>query len=178
MASLLIPSVAEIGKDVGKEVVKQISDGINGASLKIYEDGKNFAYSASNTIARIPSNFGNAISSAINSVEESPTYIANHIDKVRKSVTDAKEIIYNSSSQTSVKPSTPVNPTVNGMKDILGSQPSSQTGGAKKTRKHMKKVIRDRVLIQSRTNKMIHEFLNPNHTIKRLKTIKTKRRRK
>jgi hypothetical protein len=53
-------------------------------------------------------------------------------------------------------------------------------GGAKKTRKHMKKVIRDRVLIQSRTNKMIHEFLNPNHTIKRLKTIKTsktKRRR-
>jgi hypothetical protein len=56
--------------------------------------------------------------------------------------------------------------------------PSLQNGGAKKTRKHMKKVIRDRVLIQSRTNKMIHEFLNPKHTIKRLKTIKTKRRRK
>lgn len=182
MASLLIPSVAEVGKEVGNKIVEKLSVGITQGTSKIYEDGKVFAYNASNKIAEIPSNFGNAISSAINSFEKLPADIANHVDKVRQSVTDAKKIIYNSSNQPSVKPSTTINPT-DESKPSPPVNPSPQNGGAKKTRKHMKKVIRDRVLIQSRTNKMIHEFLNPNHTIKRVKTIKiiktskTKRRR-
>ena len=74
------------------------------------------------------------------------------------------------------RPFTTINPT-DESQPSPPVNPSPQNGGAKKTRKHMKKVIRDRVLIQSRTNKMIHDFLNPNDTIKRVKTIKKKRRR-
>ena len=55
-----------------------------------------------------------------------------------------------------------------------------QTGGAK-TRRHLKRVIRDRELIQTRTNKMIREFMNPTHkTTQNKKHIskKSKRRRR
>ncbi len=57
---------------------------------------------------------------------------------------------------------------------------TGQSGGAK-TRRHLKKMIRERQLIQTRTNKMIHEFTNPNHrSTQNKKHIikKTKRRRR
>jgi hypothetical protein len=55
-----------------------------------------------------------------------------------------------------------------------------QYGGAK-TRRHLKNIIRDRELIQTRTNKMIREFMNPTHrTTQNKKHIskKSKRRRR
>lgn len=54
-----------------------------------------------------------------------------------------------------------------------------QSGGAK-TRRHLKKMIRERQLIQTRTNKMIHEFMNPSLKTQNKKHIikKTKRRRR
>jgi hypothetical protein len=57
---------------------------------------------------------------------------------------------------------------------------SGQAGGAK-TRRHLKRVIRDRELIQTRTNKMIREFMNPKHAITQNKKYihrKSKRRRR
>lgn len=60
----------------------------------------------------------------------------------------------------------------------LGSKTGGQTGGAK-TRRHLKKMIRERQLIQTRTNKMISEFTNPSLTRTHKKHIskKSKRRR-
>ena len=65
--------------------------------------------------------------------------------------------------------------TTAGQMTIAGGQ----TGGAK-TRRHLKNIIRDRKLIQSRTNKMISEFMNPSLTRSHKKHIskKTKRRRR
>lgn len=57
---------------------------------------------------------------------------------------------------------------------------TGQTGGAK-TRRHLKKMIRERQLIQTRTKKMIHEFMNPSHSKTQNKKHiikKTKRRRR
>ena len=55
-----------------------------------------------------------------------------------------------------------------------------QSGGAK-TRRHLKKIIRDRQFIQTRTNKMIREFMNPcltkTHNKKHI-SKKSKRRRR
>jgi hypothetical protein len=62
----------------------------------------------------------------------------------------------------------------------LGSKTGGQTGGAK-TRRHLKKMIRQRHLIQTRTNKMIHEFMNPIHPKtmnKKYFSKKSKRRRR
>ena len=58
--------------------------------------------------------------------------------------------------------------------------PDKKRGGAK-TRRQLKRVIRDRELIQTRTNKMIQEFMNPRHTITHNKkniSNKSKRRRR
>jgi hypothetical protein len=55
-----------------------------------------------------------------------------------------------------------------------------QSGGAK-TRRYLKKMIRERQLIQTRTNKMIHEFMNPSHPKtmnKKYFSKKSKRRRR
>ena len=59
------------------------------------------------------------------------------------------------------------------------SKISSKKGGGAKTRRHLKRVIRDRELIQTRTNKMIREFLG-HATTQNKKQIskKSKRRRR
>ena len=52
-------------------------------------------------------------------------------------------------------------------------------GGGAKTRRHLKNTIRQRQLIQTRTNKMIREFMNPSLTrTQNKKHIKSKRRRR
>ena len=67
---------------------------------------------------------------------------------------------------------------VNGPVPKLDSPVPKQGGGAK-TRRHLKKTIRQRQLIQTRTNKMIREFMNPSLTItQNKKHIKSKRRRR
>jgi hypothetical protein len=60
----------------------------------------------------------------------------------------------------------------------IATKTDGQTGGAK-TRRHLKKMIRDRQLIQTRTNKMIHDFTNPKpQTKKNMPKKKTMRRRR
>jgi hypothetical protein len=69
---------------------------------------------------------------------------------------------------------------VNGPVPKLDGPVPTQGGGAK-TRRHLKKMIHHRQLIQTRTNKMIHEFMNPNHTTTKNKKYmqkKSKRRRR
>lgn len=62
----------------------------------------------------------------------------------------------------------------------IGQSGTGQTGGAK-TKRHLKKIIRDRQFIQTRTNKMIREFINPGLTKthnKKYISKKSKRRRR
>jgi hypothetical protein len=65
-------------------------------------------------------------------------------------------------------------------KNIVTNKTGGQRGGAK-TRRLLKNIIRDRKLIQTRTNKMISEFTNPRQMTRQNKKHifkKTKRRRR
>lgn len=54
----------------------------------------------------------------------------------------------------------------------------SKKGGGAKTRRHLKRVIRDRELIQTRTNKMIREFLGRATTPNKKQISKRSKRRR
>lgn len=54
----------------------------------------------------------------------------------------------------------------------------SKKGGGAKTRRHLKRVIRDRELIQTRTNKMIREFLGRATTQNKKQISKKSKRRR
>jgi hypothetical protein len=112
---------------------------------------------------------------------------ANIAKSASKSAEGMLEIINNAIQQTTNKlppvPNIPSLPNATVKKDVKIPVPGvggGQYGGAK-TRRHLKRVIRDRELIQTRTNKMIREFMNPKHaTTQNKKHIskKSKRRRR
>ena len=75
------------------------------------------------------------------------------------------------------------NITEKAKKNILDKQTITNTGGAgqhggAKTRRHLKRVIRDRELIQTRTNKMIREFLGRATTQNKKQISKKSKRRR
>jgi len=112
---------------------------------------------------------------------------ANIAKSASKSAEGMLEIINNAIQQTTNKlppvPNIPSLPNATVKKDAKIPPPGvggGQYGGAK-TRRHLKRVIRDRELIQTRTNKMIREFMNPKHTTTQNKKYihrKSKRRRR
>jgi hypothetical protein len=116
---------------------------------------------------------------------------ANIAKSASKSAEGMLEIINNAIQQTTNKlppvPNTQSLPNATVKKDAkIPDRPpppgvgGGQYGGAK-TRRQLKRVIRDRELIQTRTNKMIREFMNPKHTTTQNKkhiSKKSKRRRR
>jgi hypothetical protein len=164
LAGTLSMTFANIDKDAVQKNIDAVTGNVLDTGIKSFEQGI-----LTNPLTGIPfviaMSFANILKTGVKSAEGMLKIFNNAIQQTANklppvpSLTDKKEV--------SLLPPPPP------------SKISSKKVGGAKTRRHLKRVIRDRELIQTRTNKMISEFLGRATTQnKKYISKKSKRRRR
>ena len=173
LAGTLSMTFANIDKDAVQKNIDAVTGNVLDTGIKSFEQGI-----LTNPLTGIPfviaMSFANIAKTGAKSVEGMLTIFNNAIQKTANklppvpSLTDKKEEVANDKSNKEVSLLPPPPP----------SKISSKKGGGAKTRRHLKRVIRDRELIQTRTNKMISEFLGRATTQNKKQISKKSKRRR